>query len=360
MQAESAKIRVDWRIAVAAAAILTMLFAVLALPIARPTPAGVQFAPQVRSQVFMWGLWLLLLPLVFAISQRAHAMGLFTPKSIVLHIAAALVMAAIHGMLWGVIRWYTNPGNARNVEGMVRTMVAFVYGGNLLRYFVIAVAYHGLAFRREAEERRVAEAKLEARLAEAKLEALEARLHPHFLFNALNTVGALITTNPPAAQSVVENLGELLRATLNAEPGKEVHLRTELQLLDQYIAIQQARFSDRLQVHVNAADDLMTARVPQLVLQPFVENAVRHGISPREAPGTVDINVTRANGRLRLSVRDDGVGFRASTQRDNGKGLGISNTRARLEQLYGTDFVLDLAPNEPTGVVVTIEFPYRT
>jgi two-component system LytT family sensor kinase len=218
-------------------------------------------------------------------------------------------------------------------------------------------------FQAETRERMVNEARLRARLAEARLEALEARLHPHFLFNTLNTISSLIRSSPQAAIGVVDDLGDLLRAALHAEPGREVSLTEELELLRRYIDIQQARFPDRLRMSVHADPEARSAFVPQMVLQPIVENAVQHGIAPREAPGTVTIEASRQGDQLRLTVRDDGVGFGQAPPRannGNGRGIGLTNTRARLAELYGDRFVLDIAAAEPTGTIVTIGLPFHT
>jgi two-component system LytT family sensor kinase len=354
--AEDSRLRIDWRIAAACAAVAVVVFAVLAVPLNTAT-SGFSPLRTLRPQIIMWGLWLLLLPAVFAASRRAHDYGVLTTRGIATHIVVGASLALVHASVWGVIRWYDNPAATRDLGRAVAGMISFLYSGDLLRYFVLAAAYHALAYRREAEQRRVAEAQLTARLAQARLEALEARLHPHFLFNTLNTIGSLIRTNPAAAQAVVENLGELLRTALYAEPGREVTLADELQLLDQYVAIQRARFSDRLRVDVRAPADTLTARVPQLVLQPLVENAIRHGIGPREAPGLVVVEASRNNGTLCLSVRDDGVGFDQANV--NGKGIGIVNTRARLAELYGDAFAFAVRPDDRGGTLATIEIPFR-
>ena len=226
-------------------------------------------------------------------------------------------------------------------------------------------------------ERAVREARLAKGLAEARLAALEQRLHPHFLFNTLNAVAALIPGDPRTAQRMVEQLGELLRAALNAEPGREVPLAAELELLERYTAIELLRFPDRLRVDVRAGFEEREAFVPQMLLQPLVENAIRHGVAPRDAPGTVVVTAERCGGKLRLSVRDDGVGFggaRAALGRVNGAasvasaafgrpdvgGLGLAHTRERLAAVYASGFALDIAPNAPSGTVVTIDLPFRT
>ncbi len=362
----SPPIRVDWRVAGASTAILIVVFSGFALPLSTPISLA-RLRTALQPQLIMWGLWLLLVPAVFAVARRAHAVGPVTRRGIAIHVCGGAVLALAHGVLWGVIKWYTNPTAFRDLSKVVTNMVAFLYGGDLLRYLVIVTVYHAIAYRAEARARELSEARLTARLAQARLEALEARLHPHFLFNTLNTITALIRSDPPAAILVVEHLGDLLRNALTAEPGRQVPLADELALLEQYVAIQRARFSDRLRVIVNAAAETLQAYVPQSVLQPLVENAIRHGIAPRESPGTVTIETARrANGMLRLTVRDDGVGFgRGATTSaipdgKAGTGIGINNTRARLTELYGQRYAFDIAASAPTGTVVTIDLPFHT
>jgi two-component sensor histidine kinase len=210
------------------------------------------------------------------------------------------------------------------------------------------------SFSRATEERE----QLEARLARAQLQSLRLQLHPHFLFNTLNTVTALIGTDRHAAERVISGLSELLRMSLSSASEQEVSLARELELLAHYIEIQQIRFQDRLTVSFRIDPDARYALVPNLVLQPLVENAIRHGIAPRAAPGTVVVSALRRDGRLALSVVDDGVGEKPRSQHRDGVGLG--NTRARLLSLYGDDHRFESGGEPGGGFAVRIEIPYRT
>jgi LytS/YehU family sensor histidine kinase len=175
-------------------------------------------------------------------------------------------------------------------------------------YWVLAGACLGLDVYRRYREREVIASALEAQLARAQLSALRAQLHPHFLFNALNTISALIPRDPSAADRMIERLGELLRQSLEAEGAAEVPLEEELRFLDGYLEIERARFRDRLAVTTRVDRGTMRARVPSLILQPLVENAIRHGVAPRAAPGSVEIRAEHEDGVLRLVVKDDGPG----------------------------------------------------
>src|SRR5690349_6487011 len=210
------------------------------------------------------------------------------------------------------------------------------------------------SFSRATEERE----QLEARLARAQLQSLRLQLHPHFLFNTLNTVTALIGTDRHAAERVISGLSELLRMSLSSASEQEVSLARELELLAHYIEIQQIRFQDRLTVSFRIDPDARYALVPNLMLQPLVENAIRHGIAPRAAPGHVIVTAARRGNRLELSVVDDGVGEKAS--RDHRDGVGLGNTRARLLSLYGSDHRFEAGGATAGGFAVRIEIPYRT
>ena len=210
------------------------------------------------------------------------------------------------------------------------------------------------SFSRATEERE----QLEARLARAQLQSLRLQLHPHFLFNTLNTINALIGTDRHAAERVISGLSELLRMSLSSASEQEVTLAKELELLAHYIEIQQIRFPDRLTVNFRIDPDARYALVPNLMLQPLVENAIRHGIAPRAAPGHVIVTAARRGSRLELSVVDDGVGERASRDHRDGVGLGI--TRARLLSLYGSEHRFEAGGGAAGGFTVHIEIPYRT
>lgn len=334
------------------------MFAVLALPVGGPARRS-SFGVQFTTQIITWGLWLALAPLVLAITRRVHAMGIATLRGIVTHMGAGVCIAFVHAVLFSFLRWVVLvPQN--DVRAVVAATVGFVYGSDILKYVLIASLFHALLFQRDARDRLLSESRLSALLAQSRLEVLEARLHPHFLFNTLNAITALIRKDPPSAIVMVENLGDLLRAALRGEPGKMVSLSTEYELLRQYVAIQQARFSDRLTVKISATPEALAVSVPQLILQPLVENAIEHGIAPREAPGEVIVDAWCEENQLVIFIADDGVGdgwFEGPRTNGAGHGMGISNTRARLAAVYGEQFRFDMAGQVPHGTAVAIRVP---
>jgi two-component system, LytTR family, sensor kinase len=226
---------------------------------------------------------------------------------------------------------------------------------NIPIYWIIVSVVHALSYSRRYQERERKSLELEARLTEAKLQALRMQLHPHFLFNTLNAISTLVHRDPNAADEMIANLSELLRATLDtSEP--EIPLRQELQFLDRYLEIQQARFGDRLQINRQIDTTALDARVPTLVLQPLVENAIRHGLEPQPGRGLLEIQVRRQGASLHLSIHDNGVGLK---QPGATEGIGLANTRERLQQLYGSQARLVLSSSSRGGCTAEIELPYR-
>ena len=217
---------------------------------------------------------------------------------------------------------------------------------------------HALRFYERARVRELREVELESRLAEARLEALRMQLHPHFLFNTLNSIASLVHDKPHVAEEMIESLSELLRVTLNHSDRQEVTVREELEFLDRYLHIEQTRFGDRLRVERRIDPDVGDAMVPTLVLQPLVENAVRHGIETQIAPGCISITIERAGPKLRLLVNDNGRGY--SGRHKLKEGVGLSNTRSRLKELYGDSGVLEVQPGSSEGFLASVTIPWRT
>jgi two-component system LytT family sensor kinase len=222
--------------------------------------------------------------------------------------------------------------------------------------FLVGLA-HAFAYRRESEARALDSAHLETRLIEAQLQSLQRQLHPHFLFNTLNTISGLMRTDVNAADVMMDRLGELLRATLSSSDVHEVTLREELELLQKYLDIEQTRFGARLTVRMHVHPEALEARVPNLLLQPLVENAVRHGIAPHARPGQIVVEATRAGARLRIQVRDSGEGVSPDRLTLLNQGVGLANTRARLQHLYrgNHEFVFS---NADGGFSVTVAIPF--
>jgi two-component system LytT family sensor kinase len=229
---------------------------------------------------------------------------------------------------------------------------------DLLVYGLIAGLAHAFRYYSVSRERERQTVALQASLADAQLAGLRAQINPHVLFNTLNAVSVLaLKGDQTAVVRVVGLLSEILRSCLDETRGQEAPLSAELQLVESYLEIQRIRFADRLTVEVHADADALAGRVPTLILQPVVENAVTHGISTDPKPGHISIRAHREHGALHLSVVDSGGGFGASPHR--GRGLGLSTVRARLHQLYGDAQTLSLGSSPQGGAAVTIVVPYR-
>ncbi|HYC32290.1 MAG TPA: histidine kinase [Gemmatimonadales bacterium] len=204
-------------------------------------------------------------------------------------------------------------------------------------------------------------AELHAQLAEARLSSLRTQLNPHFLFNTLNTVSALVERDPRGVRRMIARLSELLRATLEGGSEAEIPLQRELDLLQRYLEILQIRFQGRLETSVESEPGLAEAMVPNLILQPLVENAIKHGVGRAEGCGRIDVRVRREGGDLVMTVRDSGAGGNGAglPPAERGTGVGLRNTRARLEQLYGHRQRLALDPVPGGGMIATIAVPLR-
>ena len=226
-------------------------------------------------------------------------------------------------------------------------------------YWVIVCAVHALTYYRRSQERERKALELSASLAQARLQALKMQLHPHFLFNALNAIATLVHKDPHAADDMIANLSNLLRLALDHSEQHEVPLRKELEFLDCYLEVEQMRLGDRLRVEKQIEPATLSALVPVMILQPLAENAVRHGIEPMRNPGVVTIRAAREGMLLLLTISNTGTGVFTSTPAASRPGIGMANTRARLQELYGNDAQLFLQPAADGGFSVTLQIPLR-
>jgi signal transduction histidine kinase len=230
---------------------------------------------------------------------------------------------------------------------------------DLLLYWMIVGLSHGIAYYRRYRDRELRASQLEARLAESQLEALRMQLRPHFLFNTLNSISALIDEDPRAASRMVARVGEFLRLTLETSGAQLATFEDELRFLRTYLEIEAIRFEDRLAVRYDVDPETLAARVPSMLMQPVVENAIKHGISKRDDDGRIEIRARTDAGRLRIDVRDNGPGLE-ETDRSADRGLGLANTRARLGNLYESGYSFELANDPDGGTVVRIDLPFTT
>jgi LytS/YehU family sensor histidine kinase len=285
-------------------------------------------------------------------------------RTIPIHIAIGLGFSFIQIILHAAVEqwttWAWEPGEHMSFTSSLYYLSTKKFHLNLLTYFVIVGVSHAVEYYRRYQERERLAAQLEAQLSRAQLQALKMQLHPHFLFNTLNTISALIHRDPRAADQMVARLGDLLRLTLDNHGIEEVSLKEEIEFLEKYLEIERTRFHDRLSVRLEVAPDSLDARLPTLLLQPLVENAIKHGISARPGAGLIEISAHRENGSLMLAVRDDGTGLPADWEACTSLGVGLANTRARLAQLYGARHTFTLANVPGGGLEVAIVIPFHS
>jgi glucose-6-phosphate-specific signal transduction histidine kinase len=317
------------------------------------TPTG----PILLAFLEAW-TWAAFTPLIFWLSSRSsltRSRWIRIPLLLLIGIAIAIAVYVLLDFTRGAIL----PDSPRRRGGSALLMPLREIGRfRFLNQFIVYLAVLATGFAREyflSDRRREQQAvQLQAQLAEARLDALRMQINPHFLFNTLNAVSALVERDPAGVRRMIARLSELLRHTIDSRAADEVPLREELAFLQRYIDIMEIRFQGRLNVKTAFDDDVLDALVPNLILQPLVENALEHGVS-RVVAGKVEIAARRDGARIVLSVRDNGPGLDAV----HASGVGLTNTRARLDQLYAGAASLTFTAAEGGGTLATIELPYR-
>jgi two-component system LytT family sensor kinase len=308
------------------------------------------------------GIWAALTPLILWLSRRYRIERGHWVRNLFLHLLASLLIGftirAIHDVLFWLVADDTRPLSLASL--LLNIYLIFDYG--MLIYWVILLISYAIDFYHRHQEGEKKTSRLQAQLAQAQLQALKMQLHPHFLFNTLHSISALMHKNIHAAETMIARLGDFLRLTLENAGSQEVSLRQELDFLKCYLEIERIRFQDRLTVNLEIEPQTLDARLPNLILQPIVENAIRHGVSARPGPGLIDIQARRYDGMLNVQVTDNGPGLPPETALGNAfkEGLGLSNTLARLQQVYGPAHRLDLANAPLGGLTVTIEIPFKS
>lgn len=292
-----------------------------------------------------YGWWALLAPLIIYVVSRIATSPLTLPAQAILQLAAAAFFIPLYFTLRSLVRLPFTPYNIAFNGNTMLAMLPHLVGvyGIIASVTMVFVAYRRLLMR-------------EKQLVEARLQALGAQLHPHFLSNALNGIAALVESRPSQARFMIARLGELLRAAVDASQQRETLLTAEMEWLERYLEVQQVRFDDRIDVTVQMSPDVVHSLVPPLILQPIVENAIKHGIEGRTDGGRVRIQADRQGDVLRLRVGND----RATLPARNGaSGVGLQNVRDRLHALFGSHQSLELVETDD-WVETEITLPFRT
>jgi two-component sensor histidine kinase len=306
-------------------------------------------------------LWFTFTPVILWLARRfrfekGHRMGSMSVHAIA-GFAFAFLHKGIHGILTDLYA-QASEGTAFSWESQYHVLLRYFDYGIHLYWLIIFLFYAFEYYGRFREKERNA-LQLQAQLTQAQLDILKMQLQPHFLFNTLNSISVLVQKNPDMARRMIIKLSELLRATLENGRSQEIPFRDELDFLNHYLEIEQIRFEDRLTIRQNIGSETLNALVPNMMLQPIVENALKHGLASRRGPALVEITSFRKDDTLNIQVVDNGNGFPKKDPGECKEGVGFANTRARLEQLYGKNQSFEYADRNGGGVTVTITVPYR-
>lgn len=325
----------------------------------RPLPAVL---PVVAWVLVAFYLWAALSPLISWFAHKFPVEGERRWRNLLLHIPVAAFFILAEMMLWTTLRWTIFVPPLRNLRSPLELFSAVLMSWliiDLMIYSIILVVIHALKYHREFAAEQLKASELRAHFAGVELQSLKAQLHPHFLFNTINAVSELVYDAPETADRILTQLSVLLRMLLKGGKEQEIPLRKELDFLRGYVEIQQTLLQERLAVDFRVDAGVLDASVPNMILQPLVENAIRHAVAPREEGGKIEVEARRHNGTLHVSVRDDGPGLAKNGAAKETKGIGLANTRARLKHLYGDAHNFELTETPGGGLTVSMEMPYR-
>src|SRR4051812_13022280 len=302
----------------------------------------------VAYQVLIWNAWFVLTPLIGWLARRSPVVPP-TARAIALHAIAALVIAPIHSLWWAMLLVVVRPYDAMGTRDFAVAFRGIALSGlsqQIILYAGVLIALHAALYYRKYRDRERAAARLEVSLAEAQLHALKLQLQPHFLFNTLNSISALVrTARQREAVTMITGLSDLLRYSLDHAGEPRVALATELAITERYLEIERLRFPDRMAYAIEVPDEIRRAAVPTLLLQPLVENAIRHGIARSAGPGRVAIRARRDGAALCIAVFNTGA-----LADDHRAGVGLRNTMDRLRHLYRGDQRFELRTGDGGGI----------
>lgn len=309
-----------------------------------------------------WGyLWALATPLVLWLVHRFPIDKQNWLRNSLTHLLTSTLLIFLIGIV-GHIILYLNYGRSAGRPFMFQNSLRHAvnnYTEGMGVYLLITFLAYAYSYYQRYRQGELRASQLEAQLSQAQLQALKMQLHPHFLFNTLHSISALLHKDTESARKMITRLGDFLRLTLENSGTQEVTLKQEMEFLRCYLEIERIRFQDRLTTRVFVDPDALDTRVPNLILQPIVENAIRHGIAPRSTPGEIEIRAKQEDGFLRIQVRDNGPGLPMNRSVDSlfKKGLGLMNTQTRLDRLYGVEHRFKIANDPAGGLAVTLEIP---
>ncbi len=306
-----------------------------------------------------WYVWAVLSWPIVHLARRFRFDAPAWGRNVLIHLVASALCSVLYILLRALLGQLQSgiSGEPVSFGEAFGPLVVKTFHLNLLIYWVIVSVSHAFGYYRQYQERALRAADLEKRLAQARLQALQMQLNPHFLFNTLNAVASLMHKDLAAADRMLTRLAGLLRYALDSTEAHEVPLRKELAFLEGYLDIERTRFGPRLSVTMDIDPQTLDLLVPNLLLQPLVENAIKHGLEQRAKPGLIELRVRRQDGALVLEVRDNGPGL--TPDKAQRQGIGLSNTRARLQQLYGSAHRFELGNSPEGGLRVAVVIPGR-
>jgi two-component system, LytTR family, sensor kinase len=321
------------------------------------TPAILPYL--VVMNLAMWTGYALWTPAIFWLGRRFCFDRRGWKRAVAIHVPASLVITATHLSLVGILRFYLQGlrGGSPDLSMTIFDSFFRTLDQILPVYWALVGFQHAVDYYRQARSREVRSARLETRLMESQLQTLQQQLHPHFLFNTLHAISTLVHRDPEKADLMIERLSDLLRITLRKVGVQEVELAQELEYLRAFLDIEQIHFGNRLRIEYRVDAAALDVLVPTMILQPLVENAIRHGLEPLVRPGTLTIDAQADGDTLWLRVRDDGGGLPKNWKRR--EGVGLTNTRSRIDRLYGEAAALTVRENPGGGVLVDVYIPLR-
>ena len=307
-----------------------------------------------------WYTWAAFTPSIVWLSQRFRFERQALVRALVVHVPAVLLFSLAHiGVMQGAQWWLvTSEGGVYAWWPQAQRAALVNLDWEMMTYWAIVGLSHALLYYRESRDRELRASQLETRLVEAQLKTLQQQLHPHFLFNTLNAISTLMHRDVAAADRTLVRLSDLLRLTLERLGNQDVTLDEELDFLRKYLDIERTRFADRLIVQFDIAPETLSAFVPTLLLQPLVENAIKHGVARKAGAGHIEVMARRDHDKLCIEIRDDGVGLSEDALTALHKGIGVSTTRARLQHQFGADYRFEFH-RLSQGVAVIVAVPWR-
>jgi signal transduction histidine kinase len=312
------------------------------------------------TRFYAWGLFS---PLIYRFVQSfSIEIRALSWRNLLIHLAGMAVFCTVHQLLFMVVTWMVDAPPGAPVFSFFENFFGKFFNGvylGVMIYPLIVFAIQAFVFYQDYRTEEEQKLRVTAQLAQAELHALKMQIHPHFLFNTLHSISSLVLEDAPKANQMIARLGDFLRLTLEHSERQFVTLKEEIEFARCYLEIEQARFSDRLQVQFDVESAILTAQVPHLILQPLVENAIQHAISPRASGGSIKISAKKFGDTARVEIADSGEGTHIGRNvSNNGQGVGLANVRGRLKQLYGANHKFELIDNPAGGLTAVIEIPF--